>query len=156
MSPLLCSFSCILQAEWVTPFTDLLLVLLLYCNYLCCRLMFLLTVSSLKLGIFFHIHYCILCTRNNAGKRKHTICYSNELFWDSGRGHPIAIIPVNMTSICIFVSVCVGFSIHTYKITVKKKKVADSLTWVITKQSWALGIDSPERLEIIRQKDYKL
>lgn len=108
----------------------------------------------LEVRNFFHIHFCILCTRNNAGKRKHTICYSNKLFWQRKRT-PHSNNPCEHDINLHFFSVCVGFSIHTYKITVKKI-VADSLTWVITKQSWALGIDSPERLEIIRQKDYKL
>lgn len=54
VSPPLCSFACVLQAQGVPPFPELPLLLLLHCNYLCCKLMFLLTVSSLKIGIFLY------------------------------------------------------------------------------------------------------
>ena len=52
LSPPLLSFFSVFWAVLVITFTELLLVLLLYCNDLNCRLVFLLTVMSLKIGIF--------------------------------------------------------------------------------------------------------
>lgn len=132
VSPPLCSFSCVLQAQGVTPFTELLLLLLLHCNYLCCKLMLLQTVSSLKIGIFFiyisvspHPEQCLI-------KETYNACYLNELFWDGGRGYPVLTLWAWDQPEFFH---CVRFSIHTHKITGKKKKFQIPWhigAWVVT------------------------
>ena len=57
------AFFSVLWAVLVTPFTELLLVLLLYCNYLYCRLVFLLTDFPEDRDFFFKsllnlLQYC--------------------------------------------------------------------------------------------------
>lgn len=51
--------------------------------------------------------------------------YLSELSWDGGRGHPIAILWAGDPPASF--SVCLGFSIHTHKIT-EEKNVSNSLT----------------------------
>lgn len=105
--------------------------------------MFLLTVSSLKTGIFLYVS--IFFTPQIMLEKGDIPCYVSQLSWEHGRGDALYN-PVSVKS------TCVGLSIYTHKMT-EKKIASDSLThWGMdgNKAKWALGTDHPGRQQIIR------